>query len=388
MSSAGSNAIVSAGGYKDLGTTRFTFVGVLPVMNFSRIFQALSFLAIATLVRADEPPVSARKVIIDQDTLGPASTNLQSVAMLLNAKGVDVLGICVVTGDNWRDVEVRHALRLLEIMGRTNVPVVPGAVFPLVNTAASNEVWEKLYGKLVYKGAWDLARPGKFADPYGAPDLEEGNPTTLPSPESAALFIIRSVHQFPGQVTLWCGGPLTDIALACRLDPALPQLAREIILMGGSFQPETDAREFKHSPRRSFNLRFDPEAAHIVLTAPWRKLTLSPVDVAPSLKSTAADFATIAAAGTPLGTYLGKYAQRDRPMRDEVTAATWIDPTLVTRSEEFYVDVNITHDAGYGDTLSWAEDFRPGLGEQKATVQRAIDEPRFKALFLSLLSQN
>lgn len=352
----------------------------------SRPFSALLFCLLAAAFSRGAAPSARRKVIIDQDTLGPASTNLQSVAMLLNAPDVEVVGLCVVTGDNWRDTEVRHALRLLEIMGRSDVPVVPGAVFPLINSAAATTLWEKQYGKLVYKGAWDLARPGKFADPYATPDLEEGNPTTLPSRENAAAFIVRMLHRYPGEITLWVGGPLTDVALACRLDPEVPRLAKELVFMGGSFQPQTEQREFKHSPRRSFNIRFDPEAAHIALTAPWKRILLSPVDADTELRSTAADFAAIAQANTPLARYLDRFAQRDRPMRDEVTAATWIDPTLITQAETFFVDADISHGAGYGDTLSWAPGFEPGLGEQQAEVEKAIDLPRFRALFIRLLS--
>ena len=55
-----------------------------------------------------------RKVIIDQDTLGPAGTNLQAIALLLNAPDVEVLAITVPTGDHWRDQQVRHALRRLD----------------------------------------------------------------------------------------------------------------------------------------------------------------------------------------------------------------------------------------------------------------------------------
>ena len=347
------------------------------------------FTTIVSLLLVGTPAEAGprRKLIIDQDTLGPASTNLQSIAMLLNAPDVDVLGICVVTGDHWRDTEVRHLLRLLEIMGRPDVPVLPGAVFPLVNTAAATALWEKSYGKLIYKGAWDLERPGKFADPYRTPDLEEGNPSIKPSPENASAFIVRMLHRYPGEISLWAGGPLTNLALACRLDPEVPRLAKEIIFMGGSFQTQTEQREFKHSPRRSFNIRFDPEAAHIVFTVPWKKLILSPVDASVDLRSTAADFAAIAEADTPLARYLDKFAQRDRPMRDEVTAATWIDPTLVTKAEAFYVDVDISHGASYGDTLSWSEEYRPNLGEQKASVEKAIDEKRFRKLFIQLLSK-
>ena len=94
-------------------------------------------------------------VIADNDSYGPATTNLQAVIFLLNHPGVRVLGLTVVSGDGWRDEEVAHTLRLLEIMGRPEVPVVPGAVFPLINSEARTEIWQKLYGRLGWKGAYN-----------------------------------------------------------------------------------------------------------------------------------------------------------------------------------------------------------------------------------------
>ncbi len=328
-----------------------------------------------------------RKVIIDQDCFGPASTNLQSVAMLLNAPGVDVLGICVPTGDNWRDLQVRHALRLLEVMNRPEVPVLPGAVHPLVNSPAGHAQWEKQHGKLIYKGAWDLARPGRYEDPAGAPDLPEGNPTLKPSPEAAAVFIARMARQHPGEISLWCAGPMTDVALAYRLEPELPQLIKELYFMGGSFHPPWQAREFRHTPRREFNLRFDPEAAHIVLRAPWAKVTCSPIDISQEVKSAPEHFAAIAAAGTPLAAYLDKFGQRNRPMWDEIAAACWIDPTLVTATEEYFLDVSLDRGAGYGDTLSWPVGVQPGWGERTARVETVLDRTRFYQMFIELLSR-
>src|SRR6202158_2525555 len=73
-----------------------------------------------------------RKVIINQDGSGPGGSNMQTIALLIQSQQVEVLGITVVSGNQWRDEEVMHTLRLLEIMGRTDIPVVPGAVFPLV----------------------------------------------------------------------------------------------------------------------------------------------------------------------------------------------------------------------------------------------------------------
>src|SRR5438128_3059602 len=100
-----------------------------------------------------------RKVIIDQDAFGPAGSNMQAILMLLQSKDVEVLGITIPSGDGWRDEEVSHTLRLLELAQRTEVPVYPGAVLPLVNTQARNKRWEALYGKLFYKGAWTEVWP-------------------------------------------------------------------------------------------------------------------------------------------------------------------------------------------------------------------------------------
>lgn len=329
----------------------------------------------------------SRKIIIDQDALGPASTNLQAIAMLLNAPDVEALGICVPTGDHWRDLQVRHALRLLEIMGRTEIPVLPGALSPLVHTPRDHALWEKQHGRLIYNGAWDLTRPGRTIDPHAAPDLPEGNPTTAPADEHAANFIIRQARAHPGEISLWCAGPLTNIALAVRLEPRLPELIRELHFMGGSFHPKTDSAEFKHTPRREFNLRFDPEASRIVLRSTWKKITCSPIDISQHVRSTPEQFATIARAGTPLASYLDRFGQRGRPLWDEIAAASWIDPSVVTQAENAFIDVNLDRGASYGDTLSWTPGHQPNLGEQLARIEFQLDVPQFSNLFTSLLAR-
>jgi inosine-uridine nucleoside N-ribohydrolase len=327
-----------------------------------------------------------RKVIVDQDTLGPAGTNLQAVAMLLNAPDVEVLAITVPTGDHWRDQQVRHALRLLEIMGRTEVPVAPGAELPLVNTPAAVSAWEAVHGRLVYNGAWDLARPGRWADPREVRDLPEGNPSSLPCPEPAHELIVRLARTHPGEISLWCAAPLTNVALALRLEPRLPELIRELHLMGGSFAPVTEAREFVQNPRREFNLRFDPEAARAVLRAPWRRLACAPIDISQNVRAAPELFARIARAGTPLASYLDRFGRRDRPMWDEVAAATWIEPGLVTRSDLRHVDIETKTGPAWGETLDQPEGVT-GTHGTPAQVQLALDIPRFQELFVALCSR-
>src|SRR5262249_2164705 len=127
-------------------------------------------LALPAAARAEGP----RKVIIDQDCAGPGGTNMQALLALLNAPDTEVLGIGVLTGDAWRDEEIQHTLRLLEIIGRTDVPVLPGAVFPLVNSKEYTARWETLYGKISYQGAWNYG--SRVHGPYEVPALPEGAP--------------------------------------------------------------------------------------------------------------------------------------------------------------------------------------------------------------------
>jgi inosine-uridine preferring nucleoside hydrolase len=123
---------------------------------------------------------SKRKVIIDQDAAGPGGTDMQAILVLVNSPETDVLGITVLTGDDWRDEEVQHTLRLLEIIGRTDIPVVPGAVFPLVNSKEYIAKWETLYGRVVYQGAWNFARRHAVHGPYEIPPMPEGAPSIQP----------------------------------------------------------------------------------------------------------------------------------------------------------------------------------------------------------------
>jgi len=118
-------------------------------MRFRSVLVALIVIGCALPVLAQ----TKRKVIIDQDARGPATTDQQSMLVFLQSPQVEMLGITVVSGDMWRDEEVAHTLRMLEIIGRTDIPVVPGAVYPLINRMQLIERWESLYGKVDYQGA-------------------------------------------------------------------------------------------------------------------------------------------------------------------------------------------------------------------------------------------
>ena len=108
--------------------------------------------------------------------------------------------------------------------------------------------------------------------------MPEGKPTTKPADEDAAHFLLRMVHKFPHQVTIYEGGPMTNLALAIALDPDLRAWRKNWCSWAGveSHGPTTGVCEH---PRREFNLWFDPEAAHEALMAPWKKIVCTTVDI-------------------------------------------------------------------------------------------------------------
>ena len=174
----------------------------------------------------------------------------------------------------WLTEEVAHTLRMLELIGRTDIPVVRGAENPLVRTKEQTEQDEQRVGSFAWLGAWT---PRLYHPPRETrPDAGRA-PKTKPADEDAAHFLIRMVRKYPHEITIYEGGPMTNLALAITIDPEFASLAKELVFMGASLDPQTDDPEFTDTPRREFNLWFDPEAAHIVLRAPWKRIVCTPV---------------------------------------------------------------------------------------------------------------
>ena len=327
-----------------------------------------------------------RKVIIDQDAAGPAGTDQQSMLLLIQSPQTEVLGITVVTGDQWLHEEVAHTLRMLELIGRSDIPVVPGAEYPLVRRESDTEPWQQQYGSVPWLGAWTP----RFYHPHNQlGEMPEGKPMSKPSDEDAAHFLTHMVHKFPNQITIYEGGPFTNLALAISIDPEFAGLAKELVFMGGSLNPRTDDPEFAKTPTHEFNLWFDPEAAHIVLRAPWKKIVCTPVDISVKTRLTADLINRIKASETPAARYIGKYARlrgNYNYLWDELAAAAWLDPSLIIKKETLYMDVDLDRGAGYGNTLGWTEHDKPKIDVQPVEVQDDLDLDRFYGIFVNLLT--
>ncbi len=376
----------------------------------STLLLVAVFLAVCS-VQAQQGKI---KVIADQDSAGPQGTDFLSLLMLLRAPQIDLLGITTVSGDQWVDPETVYALWATQLTKRTDVPVVKGAEFPLVRTRAWQKAWESIHGHAV-GGSFDS---GFFLQWHGAlnPDAPDPSATWAPPgfnpqlharPGRAADFIAATIRANPGQVILYCAGPLTNIALAVRMDPGIVPLTKAIYIMGGSAEGGNE-----------LNWWFDPDAASIVLHQPWKKIVVGPGEVGMQVISSPQLMQRVVDAGGPLAAYVKKFCidyhpphgtQLASPMWDELMVAYLLDPSVITKTATAYLDVDTAHGPKYGDTVVWAQPSPPnffmpysgpnGVDEAKwrplmtpppglhpATVQLKVNVKRFEDIFVDVMS--
>ncbi|HTV59487.1 MAG TPA: nucleoside hydrolase [Verrucomicrobiae bacterium] len=372
-------------------------------MKLTKLYA--SFVAFLLIVSTAWCQQNKIKVIADQDSGGPQGTNILSLLMLLRAPQIDLLGITTVSGDQWVDPATVFALWATEQAGRTDVPVIKGAEFPLLHTRREQEIRESLYGSYVgWHGSFNPDAP----DPSFTWAPPGGMPKVKPRPGRAADFIIDTIRANPGEVVLYCAGPLTNIALAVRMDPGIVPLTKAIYIMGGSSNGGPE-----------LNWWWDPEAAAIVLREPWKKIVVSPFEAGFQVMSSRALMQRVVDAGGPLAAHVKRLYLDFQPpagttlwsaMWDELLVSSLIDSSVITRSKTMYLDVDIDHGPKYGDTVVWSKPagvptfFLPYSGpngpddskwqghllppEQlhPATVQLDVDVKKFDDIFVNLMS--
>lgn len=351
------------------------------------LVAGLPTVASAQLVSAatQTAPAAKRMIIFDQDTAGPGGTDLMSLLVLLQDPNTEVLGVTVVQGDGWLSDEVLHALRLLEIVGRPDIPVAAGAARPLVRTIESSKQWEKKFGKVAYSGAWSTQTGGPLKS---ASLLKEGAPAIEPAPEQAGYFLARLVREHPHQVTIYEGGPMTNLAHAIEIDPDFPSLTAGLVFMGGAVDPHSADPEIAAAPHREFNLWFDPDAAAMVFRAHWPSIICTTVDASIQTKFTSDMFNQIASSSSAAAKYIATYSKANESyMWDELAATAWLDPAVISRSIPIFMDVNTdTTSAQYGDTLVYQQNQSHDPTLQPVTAQMDVDVSRFSQLFVKLMT--
>jgi inosine-uridine nucleoside N-ribohydrolase len=349
--------------------------------------KRLGALALAALLTLGAPvAMSAEKIIFDTDfnTMGDDGQAFVMLVQSMREGKIEVLGLTTVSGNQWADQENADALRAVERMGMGGkIGVHPGAIYPLVHDYAGIEAEQKLFGK-GYSGAYKQPRPE--ADKLVAPP-DGFAKEVKPEATDAVDFIVDTIKKNPHDVTILAIGPLTNLALAFRKNPEIVPLVKRIVYMGGAVKVPGNV-----TPAAEFNWWFDPEAARIVLREPIEHVII-PLDVTDKTRFDKAVYDKVSGAGTPVSDlFKASYAKKfdaDPKARaevwDTIATAYILDPTLVTESEDLWIDVDTQFGPDYGRALGHAKN--APAGTQKAKVVLSIDQDRFWQLYTDLLTR-
>jgi purine nucleosidase len=321
----------------------------------------------------------ARKVVIDTD---PGTDDAMAILLALNSPELEVKALTVVAGNVRVEQGFENALKLVSLAGRCDVLVAKGASHPLVQKLITAEFFHGAKGL----GNVELPAPACQAEGSFAPDL-----------------IIKLVHRYPHEITLVPVGPLTNIALALRKDPAIVPLVQEVVLMGGSISGgnATAAAEA--------NIYNDPEAARAVFEAGW-PLTMVGLNVAEKTLFTRADLNRLAGTRGRQNDFAvgvlsfmlelaGKLGGDGTPMYDPLAVGAVIDRSLIT-TQDMWVEVETGGEFTRGETVASrhnSSDRRVLRGERyvvdgvekvRPDVHVAVesDSKRFIELFISRLA--
>jgi inosine-uridine nucleoside N-ribohydrolase len=231
---------------------------------------------------------------------------------------------------------------MVEIAGRTDIPVAAGAATPLVRRLITATY---VHGENGLGGA-------VFPEP-----------TTKPASISAAEMIREVVRKYPGEVTLITIGPLTNIAVALNADPELARMVKGLVMMGGSLSGGNI------TPAAEFNIYVDPEAARVVFQS-GIPITMVGLDVTRKTSLTDEHVRTLEAARNPVSqaaATIGRNAlnhHRERGymagpnMHDSLAMAAFLDPGIL-QYQDYYVDVETMGELTAGETLGYS----PFVGE-------------------------
>lgn len=254
-----------------------------------------------------------RKIILDCD---PGHDDAVAILLAAGNPDIELLGLTTVGGNHTIDHVTRNAQQVLTVAGLRDVPVYRGVTRPLLNDVVTAEDIHGNTGMEIH--GFDLPEP---AFPVG----EIG----------AVQWIVDTLmREEPGTVTLVPTGPLTNIALAARLEPRIVSRVREVVLMGGAY----GAGNF--SPSAEFNIAVDPEAAAIVFGEDWPVVMVG-LDLTHQALATPAVQERFRDLGTPSGDFLAALVDAFRanykdaqgfdnpPVHDPCAVAYVIDPTVV-----------------------------------------------------------
>jgi purine nucleosidase len=297
------------------------------------------------------------RVIMDVDT---GVDDALAMALAVRHPDVTLEAVITVAGNVGLDLTTRNTLRVLDWLGAVDVPVAAGADRPLA-------------GAVIDAGHWH------GVDGLGGATLPESR---RQAQDDGVGYLIELVMAAPGELTLVCTGPLTNIALALGRRPALAESVREVVLMGGAARLPGNV-----TPVAEFNIYADPQAAAIVFQQAWR-VTMVGLDVTNQVHLTRAERDALAGHTSPEAVLVREVTRHLYDLRqvdamalhDPLAVAVAIQPDLVTTIErEVHVETRGEHTLG--QTVVDLRPFAPAARPTQTRVAMEVDVARFRAFF-------
>jgi purine nucleosidase len=313
----------------------------------------------------------SRTVIIDCD---PGIDDAMAIILAMQYSGFDIVGITTVFGNAYLDQATRNALTVVELSGR-RIPVYKGAAKPL--RIALEPPPDFVHGK------------------DGLGNTNQPSPTSGPLAQPAARFIADTAKASPGQITILAVGRLTNLAEAMKLDPNLTRNVKEVVLMGGAVNFPGNV-----SPVAEANISGDPDAADLVLTAPW-KVTMIALntttkvklddDILLRIKNNNSRYGPFVFAITRFYADFHKNVNRVEGgffVHDPSAVMYLIDPSLFTVRQ---APVRVVREGiAIGQTIMPAHDYQlemaPWRGRPLVTTASDVDVKRFLETFESVMT--
>ncbi|MBS4207006.1 nucleoside hydrolase [Bacillus sp. FJAT-50079] len=308
-----------------------------------------------------------RKLILDVDT---GIDDALAIILAVKSRQFDILGITTVNGNVSLESATRNTCKILDLLNEQQIDVIKGAHAPLFRTPFFEH---RVHGEDGLGGALADIQAKKQPDEGYAPD-----------------FIIHSVLNFPGEVTLVMTGPLTNLALAIKKCPEIVHKVKEVIFMGGVVRGSGNV-----TPNAEYNIFVDPEAAKIVIQAGFPSITQVGLDVTRKVLLTEEHIQMIE--NKKLAKYINdstldyrkRYFERNGvsgcAMHDPLAVAVALQKELVV-TEDHYVDVETRSDLCDGQLVC---DFQNRLNKRKnVAVCLEVHSEEFFNLFISIINSS
>ncbi len=334
-----------------------------------------AMLLLCTAVQAQQK----EKVILDTDMVEVFDDGI-TMMMLAKAPNIDLLGVTVVVGNTWVNEGIAYGIRQLEVIGRSDIPVVPGIRQPLYPDRFETIKNERVLFGIgdAYVGAAGYPEPKTWESVY----LQKygSEPTVKPLDMKAVNFIIEQVMQNPNEITIIAIGTCVNLATAVRIAPEIVPLIKRVIYMGGSFFKPGNT-----TPTAEFNWWMDPDAAKICVRTPFKEQVIVGLDVCETMPFRKDKYEEIISItnNPELKNMLNRNFLKTLYIEDPnyvhyiwdvIAGAIMIDPTLITGEVTRYVDVNSQFGFSYGQSLVF--DGNQPVGSQLARIILTVDSDR------------